>query len=125
MDTNKRELLGRYQIVSELGSGGMGTVYLTRNTTLQRDGAIKVLNDATVVDAVSVERFKREVKAIASLSHPNVIGLYDFTDEDGTYFAVMEYAQGTTLDERMTAQPLARDEAMQISVCSAISSTVR
>ena len=63
MDTNKRELLGRYQIVSELGSGGMGTVYLTRDTTLQRDVAIKVLNDATVVDAVSVERFKREVKA--------------------------------------------------------------
>ena len=115
MDTNKRELLGRYQIVSELGSGGMGTVYLTRDTTLQRDVAIKVLNDATVVDAVSVERFKREVKAIASLSHPNVIGLYDFTDEDGTYFAVMEYAQGTTLDERLTAQPLSRDEAMQIA----------
>ena len=115
MDTNKRELLGRYQIVSELGSGGMGTVYLAKDATLQRDVAIKVLNNAAVVDTVSVERFKREVKAIASLSHPNVIGLYDFTDEDGTYFAVMEYAQGTTLDERMTAQPLSRDEAMQFA----------
>ena len=93
MDTNKRELLGRYQIVSELGSGGMGTVYLAKDATLQRDVAIKVLNNAAVIDSVSVERFKREVKAIASLSHPNVIGLYDFTDEDGTYFAVMEYSQ--------------------------------
>ncbi|MAV35656.1 MAG: hypothetical protein CMJ59_09365, partial [Planctomycetaceae bacterium] len=115
MHTNKRELLGRYQIVSELGSGGMGTVYLTRDTTLQRDVAIKVLNDSAVVDSMNVERFKREVKAIASLSHPNVIGLYDFTDEDGTYFAVMEYAKGTTLDDRMTTQPLSRDEAMQIA----------
>ena len=93
----------------------MGSVHLARDTRLQRDVAIKVLNNAAVVDAVSVERFKREVKAIASLSHPNVIGLYDFTDEDGTYFAVMEYAQGTTLDERMTEQPLSRDEAMQIA----------
>ena len=76
----------------------MGTIHLARDTRLQRDVAIKVLNNAAVVDAVSVERFKREVKAIASLSHPNVIGLYDFTDEDGTDLAVMEYAQGTTLD---------------------------
>ena len=73
---SERTILDRYQIVRELGSGGMGTVFLARDVKLQRDVAIKMLKDNTVEDQASVERFKREVKTIAGLSHPNVISLF-------------------------------------------------
>ena len=85
MTLEEHDVLGRYKIVSQLGTGGMGTVYRARDTTLQRDVAIKVLNEASSANPAIIERFKREAKAVAGLSHPNVISLFDFAEADGTY----------------------------------------
>ena len=107
-----KEILGRYKVRTELGSGGMGTVYLAFDNTLQRDVAIKVLNESSVEDSANVDRFKREVKAVAGLTHSNVIGLYDFAEDNGQFFAVMEYVKGKTLDEYLDTQAVSREEAM-------------
>ena len=110
-----KEILGRYMVRTELGSGGMGTVYLAFDNTLQRDVAIKVLNESSVEDSANVDRFKREVKAVAGLTHSNVIGLYDFAEENDQFFAVMEYVKGKTLDEYLDEQAVSREEAMTIA----------
>ena len=74
--------LGRYEILSEIGAGGMGLVYKAKDTTLDRTVAIKVLKPELVSNAQGFERFRREAKAIAGLSHPNIISLFDFGVEN-------------------------------------------
>ena len=106
--------LGRYEIKAELGSGGMGTVYEAIDSTLQRKVAIKVLKPNALADSDGVERFNREAKAIAGLSHPNIISLYDFAEHDDAHYAVMEYADGTTLDE--CVESVNRDRAIEIAI---------
>ena len=115
MSLENKLLLDRYKVGSEIGSGGMGTVYLAFDQTLQRDVAIKVLNDESVEDSGNVDRFKREVKAIAGLTHPNVIGLYDFAESDGQFFAVMEYVRGTTLDHCLDELSMTRTDAINVA----------
>ncbi|MBH57798.1 MAG: hypothetical protein CMJ82_11500 [Planctomycetaceae bacterium] len=90
--------LGRYEIQSEVGNGGMGVVYKAKDTTLGRTVAIKVLKPELVRDDQGFERFKREAKAIAGLSHANIISLYDFGAQDDIHFAVMEFVQGKPLE---------------------------
>ncbi|MCH2600916.1 MAG: serine/threonine protein kinase [Pirellulales bacterium] len=91
--------LGRYEILSEIGTGGMGLVYRAKDTTLDRTVAIKVLKPELVSNAQGFERFRREAKAIAGLSHPNIISLFDFGVENNIHFAVMELADGQPLEE--------------------------
>lgn len=91
--------LGRYEILSEVGTGGMGVVFKAKDTTLGRIVAIKVLRKELVSNAQGFERFRREAKAIAGLSHSNIISLYDYGEEDETHFAVMEFAEGQSLEE--------------------------
>ena len=93
--------LGRYEILSEIGAGGMGLVYKAKDTTLDRTVAIKVLKPELVSNAQGFERFRREAKAIAGLSHPNIISLFDFGVENNIHFAVMEFADGQPLEECM------------------------
>lgn len=114
MQLSVGDTLGRYEIQAELGSGGMGTVYEAVDSTLQRKVAIKVLKPNAITDVDGVERFKREVKAIANLSHPNIISLYDFAEQDNTHYAVMEFADGTTLDE--CVESVERDRAIEIAI---------
>ncbi len=111
-----RTILGRYQVIRELGAGGMGTVFLAHDSKLQRDVAIKMLKESTVQDQASIERFKREVKAIAGLSHPNVISLHDFAEENGQFYAVMEYVNGTTLDEHLDSSSFTRTDAVAVAL---------
>ena len=115
MTLEEHDVLGRYKIVSQLGTGGMGTVYRARDTTLQRDVAIKVLNEASSSNPAIIERFKREAKAVAGLSHPNVISLFDFAEADGTYYAVMELARGDTLETRMAHARLSRQQTLHVA----------
>ena len=81
--------LGRFEILNKLGSGGMGEVYRARDTRLDRDVAIKVLSPSLSQDAQALARFQREAKAIAALSHPNLVTLHDIGTEQGTAYAVM------------------------------------
>jgi serine/threonine protein kinase len=78
--------LGSYEIVSPLGAGGMGEVYRARDTKLDREVAIKVLPEKLEADAAALARFEREAKAVAALSHPNILGIYDLGRDGGVTF---------------------------------------
>jgi len=94
--------LGPYEVLSPLGAGGMGEVYLARDTRLDREVAVKVLPPHLAESAEALTRFEREAKAVAALSHPNILAIHDFGTQDGTAFAVMELLEGETLRERLT-----------------------
>ncbi|MCX6543897.1 MAG: protein kinase [Acidobacteria bacterium] len=101
MSVTARLVLSRYRIVSPLGEGGMGAVYRARDTKLEREVAIKILSEALATDPAALARFEREAQAVATLSHPNILGIHDFGVERGTPYAVMELLEGQTLRELM------------------------
>src|SRR5437868_10413931 len=88
---------GRYEIVQHLARGGMAEVFLARDLLLDRPVAIKVLFSEFTADRSFVERFRREARSAANLNHPNIVSIYDWGEEEGTYFIVMEYVEGRTL----------------------------
>jgi eukaryotic-like serine/threonine-protein kinase len=90
---------GRYRIVRKLGFGGMANVYLAEDQELGRRVAIKILNDRHAGDEQFVERFRREAKNAAGLSHPNIVSIYDRGEAEGTYYIAMEYLDGRSLKE--------------------------
>jgi eukaryotic-like serine/threonine-protein kinase len=90
---------GRYQVVRKLGAGGMANVYLAEDQELGRRVAIKILNDRHANDEQFVERFRREAKNAAALSHPNIVSIYDRGEAEGTYYIAMEYLDGRSLKE--------------------------
>jgi eukaryotic-like serine/threonine-protein kinase len=95
---------GRYRIVRKLGTGGMANVYLAEDEVLGRRVAIKILNDRHAGDDQFVERFRREAKNAASLSHPNIVSIYDRGEAEGTYYIAMEYLDGRSLKELIVAR---------------------
>jgi serine/threonine protein kinase/Flp pilus assembly protein TadD len=108
--------LGRYEIVTKLGAGGMGEVYRARDTQLERDVAIKVLTAALTQDALALARFQREARAVAALSHPSILTLHDIGTEQGTTYVVMELLEGQTLGTRLKQGPLDCRTALAIAV---------
>jgi beta-lactam-binding protein with PASTA domain/predicted Ser/Thr protein kinase len=88
---------GRYEIVQHIARGGMAEVFLARDLLLDRPVAIKVLFPEFAADRSFVERFRREARSAANLNHPNIVSIYDWGEEDGTYFIVMEYVEGRPL----------------------------
>ena len=96
--------LGPYEIVSALGAGGMGEVYRARDTRLDRIVAIKVILGRETASSAMRERFEREARAIALLSHANICTLHDIGHHEGTDFLVMEYLEGETLAARLSRQ---------------------
>jgi len=95
---------GRYRIIRKLGSGGMANVYLAEDQELGRRVAIKILNERHAGDEQFVERFRREAKNAAGLSHPNIVSIYDRGQSNGTYYIAMEYLEGKTLKELLVAR---------------------
>ncbi|MGZ4690021.1 MAG: Stk1 family PASTA domain-containing Ser/Thr kinase [Acidimicrobiia bacterium] len=87
----------RYELVSEIAHGGMADVYLARDSKLSRPVALKVLSPELSRDPAFVERFRREAQSAAGLNHPNIVGIFDWGQEHGTSFIVMEYVDGQTL----------------------------
>src|SRR6476469_3819084 len=95
---------GRYRIVRKLGTGGMANVYLAEDQELGRSVAIKILDERHAADEQFVERFRREAKNAASLSHPNIVAIYDRGEAEGTYYIAMEYLDGRSLKELIVAR---------------------
>jgi len=94
-------LNGRYRLDEQVGAGGMSTVYRAFDQTLERQVAIKLLNREIATDSDQLERFRREARAVAQLSHPQVVGVIDAGEDDGRPYIVFEYVQGETLKERI------------------------
>jgi eukaryotic-like serine/threonine-protein kinase len=110
---------GRYRIMRKLGTGGMANVYLAEDQELGRRVAIKILDDRHAGDDQFVERFRREAKNAASLSHPNIVSIYDRGEAEGTYYIAMEYLDGRSLKELIVSRGpapvnIAIDYAQQI-----------
>lgn len=106
--------VGPYEIVSLLGEGGMGQVYRGLDPRLGREVAIKVLPADSAGDADAVARFEREARAIASLSHPNILAIFDVGREDGAIYVVTELLDGETLRRRIEVAPLGWRKAVEI-----------
>src|SRR5262245_31745779 len=107
--------IGGYPIERELGRGGMGIVYLGRDTKLGRAVAIKVLPEAFAADPERLARFDREAKLLASLHHPHIAGIYGLEESDGRRFLALEFVEGPTLAERLEGRPLPIDESLDIA----------
>src|SRR5919201_395673 len=107
---------GRYTIKRRIGSGGMADVYCAEDSQLGRDVALKVLHRRFSRDQEFVERFRREASAAAGLQHPNVVGVYDRGEYDGTYYIAMEYCEGPTLKDVISREaPLDPRRAIPIA----------
>ncbi len=96
--------LGPYEILAQVGAGGMGDVYRARDARLQRDVAIKVLPEVLTRDTERLARFEREAQAVAALSHPNILAIHDFGIDGSTVYAVTELLDGETLRARLTPE---------------------
>jgi len=107
---------GRYELHRQLARGGMADVFLARDLLLDRPVAVKVLFDEFSDDPSFVERFRREAQRAANLNHPNIVSVYDWGEERGTYFIVMEYVEGRSLAEIIrTGGPLHPDRAAEVA----------
>src|ERR1700722_19057117 len=112
----------RYEMVNHIARGGMAQVYLARDLLLDRPVALKVLFPELSVDRAFVERFRREAKAAANLSHPNIVSIYDWGQGERTYFIVMEFVDGETLSAVLKRGPIqpARAAAIAAEVASGL-----
>ena len=119
MTLHAGDRLGAYEILAPLGSGGMGEVWRARDTRLRRDVAIKVLPDTLAADAVARARFDREARAVAALSHPNILDLHDVGSEGGVSWVVTELLEGQTLKTRLEEGPLPWRRAVEIALALA------
>jgi hypothetical protein len=108
--------LGSYEIIAPLGAGGMGEVYRARDAKLGRDVAVKVLPDRLAQDPAALARFEREARAVAALSHPNILAIHDFGTESGITYAVTELLEGSTLRERLANGALPVRKAIDFGV---------
>ncbi len=108
------QTISHYRVVAKLGEGGMGIVYKAEDTTLERTVALKLLAQHLLNDEEAKERFLREAKAAAALSHPNICTVYEIAEGDGKTFIAMEFVKGETLEERIAAGPLTLKDALDI-----------
>jgi serine/threonine-protein kinase len=123
MDLEGRILAGRYQLGSLLGVGGMARVYLASDRVLERQVAVKVLSPPYAQDPVFVERFRREARSAARLSHPNIVAVFDSGSDAGEHYLVMEYVPGESLAQLLARQGrLAprRAAELAVEVCAAL-----
>ena len=107
--------LGPYEVLGPLGAGGMGEVYLARDPRLGRDVAIKVLPSHLANDPDALKRFEREARAVAALSHPNILAIFDVGSDQGLTYAVMELLEGETLRDRLRRGAMPWREAVDIA----------
>ncbi|MFP5246273.1 MAG: protein kinase domain-containing protein, partial [Thermoanaerobaculia bacterium] len=106
--------LGPYEILHPIGSGGMGDVYRARDTRLDRDVAVKVLPERFVRDVEARQRFEREAKAVAALTHPNILAIHDYGSTDKLAYSITELLEGQTLRQRLIEGPIPWRKAIEI-----------
>ena len=115
MVTKGQKINDRYEIIKSIGEGGMANVYLAYDTILDRNVAIKVLRGDLANDEKFVRRFQREALSASSLSHPNIVAMYDVGEDNGLYYIVMEYVEGKTLKQLLKKRgSLTLSEAIDI-----------
>jgi serine/threonine-protein kinase len=119
MPLSAGDRLGPYEILAPLGAGGMGEVYRARDSRLGRDVAVKVLPEHLSNNPDALDRFERESKAVAALSHPNVLVLFDIGAQDGIRYAVTELLDGETLSDRLSRGPLPWRKTIELGVALA------
>ncbi|MGI8506209.1 MAG: protein kinase domain-containing protein [Solirubrobacteraceae bacterium] len=116
-------LNGRYRLEARIAAGGMSTVYRAFDETLERQVAVKLMNRALASDSDQLERFRREARAVAQLSHPHVVGVIDAGEDDGRPYIVLEYVEGETLKDRIRRLgrlPVAEAVAYAIEIARAL-----
>src|SRR6059058_1509978 len=116
-------LNGRYRLEARIGAGGMSTVYRALDETLQRQVAIKLMNREFASDSGQLERFRREARSVAQLSHPHIVGVIDAGEDEGRPYIVFEYVEGETLKERirrMGRLPISEAVAYAIEIARAL-----
>ncbi|MEO5742415.1 MAG: serine/threonine-protein kinase, partial [Vicinamibacterales bacterium] len=111
--------LGAFEILAPLGAGGMGEVYRAKDTRLGREVAVKVVSERLTDDPNALARLEREARAVAALSHPNIVALHDFNRENGIAFAVMELLEGEPLDRHLATEDLPWRRALEIGAAIA------
>src|SRR3970040_1200853 len=109
-------MLGPYEILSQIGAGGMGEVYKARDPHLNRIVAIKTLPPHLAERAELRERFKREAETVANLKHPNICVLYDIGEDNGTHYLVMEFLEAETLAQRVIKGPLPLERVLKYAI---------
>ena len=106
---------GSYEVIEQIGSGGMGEVYRATDSNLKRDVALKILPRAFVEDADRLARFQREAEILASLNHPNIATIHGLERVDDQMVIIMELVEGTTLADRIERGPVPIDDALGIA----------
>jgi serine/threonine protein kinase len=107
--------LGPYEVVSPIGAGGMGEVYRSRDTKLNREVALKVLPASFANDSERMARFQREAQVLASLNHPNIAAIYGLEESGEVRALVMELVEGQTLAEQIASGPITMEEALRVA----------
>ena len=111
-----RKNIGHYAIIDQIGRGGMGEVFIARDTRLDRKVALKVLSSDVVADQERLHRFEREAKTLASLNHPNIVTIYAVEELEGTHFLVMELVEGETLRGAINRGQLSLAKFFEIAI---------
>jgi predicted ATPase/serine/threonine protein kinase len=111
--------LGPYEILTQLGSGGMGQVYLAEDTRLKRNVALKLLRSFLTKDSAQLRRFEQEASAVSALNHPNILTIYEIGQEDPVHFIATEFIDGATLRMKMTRGPMSLREGLDIGMQTA------
>src|SRR5688572_19913998 len=114
LEAGKR--FGHYEIIKQIGAGGMGEVYLAKDSRLERNTAIKILRGNVAQDEERMQRFVREAKSASALNHPNIITIYEIGETEDTHFIATEYIEGDTLRERLKGASINLKSALEIAI---------
>src|SRR5215510_11287396 len=116
MSLSPNTTISHYSIISKLGAGGMGDVYLAQDTKLDRKVALKILPSEFANDKDRMSRFVREARSASGLNHPNIITIYEIGESEGTHFIATEFIDGKTLSAYAKSNQLSPDAALEIAV---------